>query len=75
MAQSWGTGASWIHSGAPPTHLTDAHVHTEHAQVTCLNQPRGLCQCLGFGKGCVALPVRFLGAPVNIYFKIKVNSK
>lgn len=45
---------------APPTRLTDAHVHTEHTQDTCLNQPRGLCQSLGFGKGCVALPVRFL---------------
>ena len=59
MAQSRQTGVP-LDTQRPPSRLTGAHVHTPHAQVSCLNQPRGLCQCLGFGKGRVSLPVYFL---------------
>lgn len=59
MAQSWWTGGLLdTQRPAPPPHVS--RVHTAHAQVSCLNQPRGLCQCPGFGKGRVALPVHFL---------------
>lgn len=66
-------GASWLHT-VPPTHLKDAHVHTEHAQVACLIQPRGCARALVLGRS-VWPSLYVSGAPVNIYFKIRVNNR
>lgn len=49
---------AWLRAGGrgppgytvPPTHLKDAHVHTEHAQVACLIQPRGCARALVLGR-------------------------
>lgn len=71
MAQSRWTGGL-LGTQRPPSRLTGAH--TTRTGLVSESAP-WVVPVPWFWEGACGPPYTFLGAPVNIYFKIKVNNK